>query len=1069
MKLNVRKGLLAILAVCFAVCLAVGLVACDKGENQNQNQNQNGTQFSDEWTYDDVAHWHAALDADSDEISGYEEHIPVDEGVTVGSYVYYTCEICGAEYRSEKSTYIVYVKNIGDAGIAGVTVSLYDANNALISTVTSGVGGITRFRNLDAANYTAKVDSSTIPAGYSWEESDLTVQLTDTVKSQSVYLTPHLIEQSMPSGTSYSLGSVMYDFSYTAYYKDGTSGTVSLSDYLKDYKAVVIQFFYTTCSACLQEFPYMNQAYNYSESSLGTNFYDEIALIEFDYTGLGDNLTLMQNFIANKYGYDNFAYVLDTAGIYSNFKVSAYPTTVVIDRYGVVAYWEEGSMPSVSSWTKLFEKYIAEDYVPNYSSVNNGSGDDDTIEIEKPDVDMPAGSDIAAAIVKTNTLTTADTFTFSAYYEDDLPDPYSYPWILNEDNTAIKGVTDYIHTSNANKLGTYSIIVIDVRLKAGEALAFDYYLSTELDGDYLYIQVDSVLQAKLSGVSDSWQTFYYVAQYEGAYQITLTYMKDTSVDEELDSVYLSNLRLESASSVDGKQLATPDLLYNAATAYTTESDTAEYGPGYGYKNYVSVYLSSDGFYHVDIAGEGKEDGDDPDDDPFLLADLYYTTPWNNTLSVWNIAFGYLYSSSDEEGEEDEDAADTDDETTTPGKGILYENKDYAQAIEDYTWVQQATTWGYVPINAQLAEILKAVVKSYGTVAQEGNENQWLEVCRYYLHYGAAHAEDETCLATDNIALTYGLRMPEYVGTIGSDNVEGNEFVIHANVIEPILPQGFYYSFTAETEGVYLIYTNEPYSDVYGTTEDGKTGVNPYGTITDIDGHKIAANDDFDLSTYSGKDSDGNATSYYNNNFLMYAYLKAGETYMIACAMSYQEDIGEYDVYVRYIGATYSYLTTATTDSYYTYRITEEDTYEYYVPTVFSDYYSDNDGMYWAYNDDGTATPIYINMTGITFNNIGYSDYTIEKAIEAGYWKGTENTTIRNYLAQALANTDVADDGTSLQGYVQATEELVKLINNFVNGGDTSLYCDTAWFLTASYLRVINTYTVSAHRIIDTVE
>ncbi|MCD8371950.1 MAG: hypothetical protein LUD27_01460 [Clostridia bacterium] len=1119
MKLTLRKGLIALLIAVCAVCLALGVAAC--GDHN----------FSEDWSYDNVGHWHACTDSGCDEISGYAEHESVDEGRVVNGVVYYTCSICGAQYSSTSYTYIVYIKNIGNAGVSDVSVTLTDSTGATVATNTSATNGTVRFRGLDAGNYTATIDEDTIPVGYSYDEEDLTINFTSDYRASTVYLTPHVItadEAEEPSGITYSLGSIVYDHTFTVYYADGTGPvTITLSEYLEKYDMVVLQFFYTTCSPCRQEFPYINEVYNSTASSLGTYYYSSVGLIELDYAGQ-DSLSAMQAFISGEYGYANMAYTLDSS-YYANHKVSAYPTTVVIDRYGVVCSWDDGSNPTRSYWINLFEKYIGDDYTPDY--VTTTSGSDEVSETVKPTESMPESGEIASQIVTENNYTTVSgssqsdtgTFEFSAYYDDDgLLDEYSWPWLINDaedTTTAIKGYADYIYTSNANRLGTYSILVIDVKLTKGQVFMFDYYLSTELDGDYLYIQVDTVLQAQLSGVSDDWNTFYYVAQNDGYYQITLLYQKNTSVDEEGDTVYVRNMRLgvleAKAESGDTANdilsstavLASPDLLYSAATAYTlsdTKGETqSDYYAGVGYANYVTVYLASDGFYRVQLGSAADESTD-----PYLLADLYYETPWMEDMSVWDIAYTYLYTWDYDEDPEDPDGT----------HGILYNNSEWNQAIEDYTWIQTSSPFGYTPVNEYLATILKAVVKSYGTTSQEDNENQWLEVCRYFVHYGA-QSEDHDCKSLENLAKTYGVRMPEYIGEASSANTEGNELVFNADVIETISPRGFYYSFTVADSGVYLIYTDEELHDVSGyNVSDGETyGNNPYIWVTDIDAYLIAENDNYDLTVYNANGdpyTDSSETAYYNDNSYVYAYLEAGSTYMIGCTLSYIYDIGDYDVYIRYLGETYTYLTAAVTSDIYTYSYDEAtSTYTYYLPMVFADYYMDDDGYFWAVNDDGTESPIYINMTGITYLNSTYSSYTLEQAIngyivyivynedgtiardddgEIIYDTETGEPTVINgwsdlsgdyvinnttswqlmnmNLTLAKNNTDVAADGTSLTGYVQANEELVKLINSYVQGGSTSAsdvtYTDNAWLMTAYFVRTITTYTVSSDRVID---
>lgn len=1086
MKLTLRKGLIALLGVCFALCLAIGLSAASCNTSSGSTEHEHT--YSEVWSTDNTAHWHACTYEGCEEVSDYEEHVPSDAGSATSSAIWYTCEVCGANYYvsltddTSAYTYVLYVYNIGNAGVAGVTVNLYSESGSLLTTSISGTNGITRFRNLTAGNYTAVVDSSTIPEGYSYDEADLTVEFTSSVRTATITLTPHLITSTMPSGTSYSLGDVMYNFEATAYFKDGTSKTMTLADYLEEYDAVVINFFYTSCSYCLLEFPYMNQAYNTTLSSTTNGYYyEDIALIEVDYIGQDTSLSTLVNWLSNSsYAYDNVTYIYDTIGLTSAFGVSGWPTTVVVDKYGVITVLESGYQPTVSYWSTLFETYLEDNYVPTYSTSSNTGSSDSDVTVDKPTEEMPESGEIANAIVKENGYTSISgtsesdtgTFEFSAYSVDGVVDEYSYPWLIS-DGTAVEGVTDYIYTSNSNKLGTYSILVIDVKLEAGQAFMFDYYTSTESGGDYFYIQVDTVLQAQLSGISGSWQTFCYVAQYSGYYQITLTYQKNTSVDEVDDKVYVANMYIDLASTAvtETTVLANADLLYNAATPYTLDGTQDSYYAGQGYKNYVSVYIGSDGYYRVNLYNDETKD-------PYLLADLYYTTPWNSEYSVWNYASAYL--DSEDDGEEN-------------NYGILYGNSEYNQALEDYSWVQTNCPWGYVPVDSYLAEILKAVTKSYGTTTQEDNEYQWLEVCRYYIHYGAESSTHE-CKSTTNLAAGYGVRMAEYVGTIGSSNTADNEFSFYADVETAVLPRGFYYSFTVETSGVYTFYSKEAYIDADGYDPDGNEGVNTYAWITDATGHLIsdASNDDYDLNEYEIED-----TIYYNNNFYIYVYLKAGETYMLGAAFAFSEDTGAYNVYGYYLGETYTYLTAAVSDGLYTYEYVN-DTYNYYVPANFFtytededgnrlideyNYYLDDDGYYYVYNVDGTVSPLYINMTGITHLN-DYSSYTLKQAIE-GYlvydeetdtttlekaWSGTTETTMKTYLALAESNQETAADGSSLKGYVQADETIVAILNAYINGEDSSssTYAGTAWLFTAYYVKTINeaSYSVASSRVID---
>lgn len=66
-------------------------------------------------------------------------------------------------------------------------------------------------------------------------------------------------------GTVLGVGDVMYDFTVTT--PDGEA--ITLSKMLEEKDMVLLNFWYTTCSWCVKEFPYMQQAYEQYEDSVG--------------------------------------------------------------------------------------------------------------------------------------------------------------------------------------------------------------------------------------------------------------------------------------------------------------------------------------------------------------------------------------------------------------------------------------------------------------------------------------------------------------------------------------------------------------------------------------------------------------------------------------------------------------------------------------------------------------------------------------------------------------------------------------------------------------------------------
>ena len=76
-----------------------------------------------------------------------------------------------------------------------------------------------------------------------------------------------VIADSDLTGVRYQVGDIMRDFKFTT-----TEGKeFQLSEVLKEKKAVLINFWYSTCGPCVNEFPYMQSAYE--------KYQDDIAVI----------------------------------------------------------------------------------------------------------------------------------------------------------------------------------------------------------------------------------------------------------------------------------------------------------------------------------------------------------------------------------------------------------------------------------------------------------------------------------------------------------------------------------------------------------------------------------------------------------------------------------------------------------------------------------------------------------------------------------------------------------------------------------------------------------------------
>ena len=155
-----------------------------------------------------------------------------------------------------------------------------------------------------------------------------------------------LVPEEEIEGKTFKLGDVFADMTVTAV--DGT--TYKISEILKEKKAVVLNFWFTNCGPCQMEFPYMQQAYETYKNDL------EILAVDT----YGEREQEVADF-QKKYKLTFPMAVLDNKWERC-LRISAYPTTVVIDRYGVVSFTHTGMITEVEEFNKLFGFFTAENY-----------------------------------------------------------------------------------------------------------------------------------------------------------------------------------------------------------------------------------------------------------------------------------------------------------------------------------------------------------------------------------------------------------------------------------------------------------------------------------------------------------------------------------------------------------------------------------------------------------------------------------------------------------------------------------------------------------------------------------
>jgi len=478
------------------------------------------------------------------------------------------------------TAHTVTVVTNGNLPLAGVKVSVYaddtfkdmkgydETDEKGVATMTLPAGG----------NYAIVIDP---PKGYIAES---VYHFTGT--SASITVSSELVKGDMPSDLTLGVGDVMYDM--TVKTPDGTA--ITLSELLKEKDMILLNFWYTTCSWCVTEFPYMEEAYRM--------YQDDVAIVALNPTGETDDA--IANFPAS-YNLDlTFPLAACPANLANVFSISGYPTSVVIDRYGVICLVEPGAITSLRPFVGLFDTFTGEDYQQKlYSNIG------ELVTQVKPTYEMASPEEIGAILNSGEIEVTYRPETEGEEAE------YAWPFIEAEKNG-----DKCLKASNQQIDGSYAILYADVTLKAGQALGFDFLRSTEAINDVLHVIVNDEAIVSISGVleQESWEKCYpVVALEDGVYEVALCYIKDDSTNTGDDTVYIKNMRVVDAANID------------APTHIPRQAANSENGFDYTYVELV--YNETDGYYHV-----GTADG------PLLLANLMGYTQFNEEKSLWELAY-----------------------------------------------------------------------------------------------------------------------------------------------------------------------------------------------------------------------------------------------------------------------------------------------------------------------------------------------------------------------------------------------------------------------------------------------
>ena len=553
-------------------------------------------------------------------------------------------------------SYSITVVTKGGMKLTSLPIYIFEMDDGSLGDMVEDGGyaatnqeGTATFK-LDAdKEYAAKIDLS-LPKGYDAQPYYPLVS-----ENMTITVSSSVIPETSLAGVTYTLGSVMHDFTVkTTILVENEAGelemqeeTVTLSELLKTKKAVLLNFWYTDCSWCVTEFPLMQDAYE--------KYKDDLAIVALD-PYVEDTESMIKSFQSQMQLTFNVA--PETLGLNSAFGVTGYPTSVMIDRYGVVTMIEAGAITSERVFDVVFEYFTSDNYEQKLIVDYN-----DIVPKEKPDVEMPDNDEFASFFEGED--------LGDIKYRNDEEDEYSWPFLagnIGEGEDAVK----VVYPSNAHREGSYAQLLFDIELNAGDVLAFDYFSSTEKGADILYVVVNGKDIYSISGESTDWATCYaYVAQESGTYEVGIIYTKDSSDDVGQDTIYLKDLRIVTEADVDSATY-----IYRFAATNPDKYNN--------YQNFITPVLGADGYYHV-----GSANG------PLLLMDLMGYTRFAEDDSLY-----YMIVALANEGR-----------ITTA---------EYDKLISYCNYASNGAIYGVCPVTPELLNAIEKVVEFYGNPDDEND-------------------------------------------------------------------------------------------------------------------------------------------------------------------------------------------------------------------------------------------------------------------------------------------------------------------------------------------------------------
>ena len=293
----------------------------------------------------------------------------------------------------------------------------------------------------------------------------------------------------------YALGDPVEDFTLTT--SDGEQ--VSLYGLLQEHQAVLLNFWFAGCGPCYYEFPFLDNAarqWGDQVAVLAVSPYDDDETIRQYKAAMGLSIPMAS----------------DTFGITDLFVDYGFPTSVVIDRNGIICYMDCGAQSSTDSFLRLLSPFLDENY------------DVSVLLTAIPRIPMPDPPEETLLDALLNVPGGTLHFTTPGGV---------WPWIPGPEGL-------YAVSSNAGADDTLCMASAEIGASAGDALSFRLSTSTEEGYDLFGVIMDGEIVKLFSG-ENPWQRYAVPFTSDGMHTVSFIYTKNDMEGDGEDQVALTDV------------------------------------------------------------------------------------------------------------------------------------------------------------------------------------------------------------------------------------------------------------------------------------------------------------------------------------------------------------------------------------------------------------------------------------------------------------------------------------------------------------------------------------------------